>query len=140
MARQACGNGTQGGSAEVKAGWQPAAAKLTLLGVAYQSGSVRICTAALLELAHLTPSRLRELGLSGGGITTADTAAGTTQVPHVHAKPSGSTALGTRLLRAADAEASTLLSLQLCMLSIGLMASEKASVLMGFCVTGGHQP
>ena len=57
----------QGGSAEAKAAWPPLPSKLTLLGIAYESGSIRICSAALLELMHLSPGQLAKLGLSAGG-------------------------------------------------------------------------
>jgi hypothetical protein len=59
----------QGGSAEVKAAWRPLPSKLTLLGIAYDSGSIRICTGALLELTHLSPTQLATLDLSAGGAT-----------------------------------------------------------------------
>lgn len=68
----------QGGSAEVKTGWRPTPGTLTLLGIAHECGSIRICTAALLELTHLTPKRLLELGLSRAA--TAGAAAGGSQV------------------------------------------------------------
>lgn len=70
---------TQGGSAEVNAGWRPMPGKLTLLGIAHESGGIRICTAALLEVTHLTPARLAELGLSRAA-AAAGAAAGGSQV------------------------------------------------------------
>lgn len=59
----------QAGSAEGKPAWPPLPSKLTLLGIAYDSGSIRICSAALLELMHLSPAQLAKLGLSAGGAT-----------------------------------------------------------------------
>ena len=59
----------QAGSAEGKPAWPPLPSKLTLLGIAYDSGSIRICSAALLELMHLSPARLAKLGLSASGVT-----------------------------------------------------------------------
>lgn len=60
----------QAGPAEGKPAWPPLPSKLTLLGIAYDSGSIRICSAALLELMHLSPAQLAKLGLSAGGAAT----------------------------------------------------------------------
>ena len=57
----------QGGSAEADSAWPPLPSKLTLLGIAYDSGSIRICSGVLLELMHLSPAQLAKLGLSAGG-------------------------------------------------------------------------
>jgi hypothetical protein len=57
----------QGSSAEANAAWPPLPSRLTLLGIAYDSGSIRICSAALLELMHLSPAQLAKMGLSAGG-------------------------------------------------------------------------
>ena len=44
----------------MKAAWPALPAKLTLIGVAYASGSLRLCTAALFELLRLEPGLLAE--------------------------------------------------------------------------------
>ena len=45
-------------AAALAARWPPPASKLSLLGIAYGPGSLRICTGALLELMHLQRDQL----------------------------------------------------------------------------------
>ncbi len=62
---------SQGGSSEIKAAWPALPTKLTLLGIAYAGGGIRICTAALFELLRLSPSQLAALDLPAADAAAA---------------------------------------------------------------------
>lgn len=46
-------------------------AKLTLLGIAYEFGGIRVCTATLFELLNLAPSQVAAMTVSGAGAPAA---------------------------------------------------------------------